>query len=229
MFLTLNDRLSALPVPAQMRILGAMVDDLHSGRDSVVAAVQNHATNVGAKLVLVGGVAVITHGYRRPTQDRDFLVDYKTSDRLAEAIWDDADWERLEIRQYAFLHKPTGIQVDFLVSGNLMDLGRSYCFPMVDAVETAGEIEGVPIIGLHDLLWLKLLAGRMQDLADIMQLCKLHLKEIQTDRVLAPLHPEDENLRQTFLEILRKAPIEIANEQRLGQGILPKPKRKPKK
>jgi hypothetical protein len=69
----------------------------------------------------------------------------------------------------------------------------------------------------------------MQDLADIMQLCKLHLNEIQPDRVLAPLHTEDEDLRMTFLEILRKAPIEIANEQRLGQGILPKPKRKPKK
>lgn len=203
-----------------------MVDDLYSGHDPAVAAVQVHAAAVGAKLILVGGVAVIAHGYQRPTQDRDFLVDYRISDRLAEAIWDDPDWERLEIRQYAFLHKPSGIQVDFLVSGNLMDLGRPYCFPMIDTVETAGEIEGVPVIGLHDLLWLKLLAGRMQDLADVMQLCKLHLDEIKPDRVLAPLLPEDDDVRQVFLEILRKAPIEIANEQRLGQGIRPKPKPK---
>jgi hypothetical protein len=69
----------------------------------------------------------------------------------------------------------------------------------------------------------------MRDLADLMELCKLHLANVSVDRVLRRLALEDEDLREKFNEILKKAPIEIANEQRLGQGILPKPKRKPKK
>ncbi|MBS0210276.1 MAG: hypothetical protein JSS27_15125 [Planctomycetes bacterium] len=198
-----------------------MVDQLREGKDPAVQAVKRHAAELQAKLVLVGGVAVITHGYPRPTQDRDFLVDYRVVNALAERLQDDADWERLEIRQYAFLHRPSGIQVDFLVSGDLMQLGRPYLFPDATNIETQGDIEGVPVIGLHDLLWLKLLAGRMQDLADIMQLCKLHLGQIDPERVLSRLLPEDADLRATLLEIIRKAPIEIANEQRLGQGIVP--------
>jgi hypothetical protein len=97
-------------------------------------------------------------------------------------------------------------------------MGRPYYFPDVDKVESSETIEGVPVIGLHELLFFKLLAGRMQDLADIMELCKCHLDIIDADRVVGNLEKEDDDLRQTFLDILKKAPIEIANERRLGQG-----------
>ncbi len=195
-----------------------MVDDLLSGKDPAIAVLRQHAEVVGARMVLVGGVAVITHGYRRPTKDRDVLVDYRTVSALADRLMDDPDWERLEIRQYAFVHGPTGIPVDFLVSRDLIQLGRPYYFPDVDKVESVGSIEGISVIGLHELLFFKLLAGRMQDLADIMELCKCHLDVIDAERVVGVLEREDDDLRQTFLDLLKKAPIEIANERRLGQG-----------
>jgi hypothetical protein len=169
------------------------------------------------KLLLVGGAAVNLHGYERTTMDRDFLVGYQDARALAERLMDSPDWERLEIREYAFSHLPTGVQVDFLVTRNLITLGRPYCFPDLEQLETAVSIEGVPVIALHDLLFLKLLAGRMQDLADAMELVKRHLHEIEPERVVGRLEPEDSDLRQTFLDLVAKAPIELANERRHGQ------------
>jgi hypothetical protein len=217
MAITFESALKQMSVAGQMKVLHAMTDDLLHGRDETIAALRKHADEVGAQIVLVGGVAVICHGYPRPTKDRDVLVDFRSANALANRLMDDPDWERLEVRQYAFLHRPTGVPVDFLVSRDLMQLGSPYQFPDVDKLETDGEIENVPVIGLHGLLFLKLLAGRMRDLADLMELCKRHLDIVEADRVLAPLE-QDDPLRTTFLDILSKAPLEIASERRLGQG-----------
>lgn len=209
-----------------LNVLCGMTSELAKGNDPTVAALRRAAEEISARVLLVGGAAVIRHGYERTTIDRDFLVGYRDVERLAEHLMDDPDWERLEIRRYAFLYRPTTVQVDFLVTRDLMDLGRPYLFPDLDDVETADEVEGVPVVGLHDLLWLKLLAGRMRDLADMMELCKLHLAQVDPDRVLRRLQREDEDLREKLVEILKKAPIELANEARLGQGTYPKSKPK---
>jgi hypothetical protein len=215
----LHEALDALPLGAKLNLLLGMVNDLSHGQDPTVAALREHADAIGARLLLVGGVAVIKHGYGRTTSDRDVLVSDRDAPKMADRLMDDPDWERLEIRQWAFLYRPTGIAVDFLVSGDLMQLGRPYLFPRPESVEAVEGVEGVPVIGLHDLLYFKLMAGRMQDLADTMQLCKLHLNEVSADRVLAPIQPEDDDLRKKFLDLLAQAPVELANEQRLGQGI----------
>jgi hypothetical protein len=78
-------------------------------------------------------------------------------------------------------------------------------------------VGGVPLEGLHCLLYWKLQSGLMRDLGDIMELCKCHLDVIDAESVVSPLEGDDQ-LRTTFLDILRKAPLEIANERRLGQG-----------
>ena len=224
MIQTLRQTLDTLPLGGKLNLLLGMASDLSEGHDATVAALREHADAIGARLLLVGGVAVIRHGYARTTSDRDVLVSHGDAPKLADRLTDDPQWERLEVRQWAFLYRPTGIAVDFLVSGDLMQLGRPYLFPRPENLEAVEGVEGVGVIGLHDLLYFKLMAGRMQDLADAMQLCKLHLNEVSAERVLAPIQPEDDDLRQKFLDLLAQAPIEIANEQRLGQGIVYKRK-----
>lgn len=215
---TFDEALDTLPFGLALEVLLSMVDELAAGTDRALAALREHADAVGAHLLLIGGVAVIRHGYQRTTKDRDVLVSYRTVQKLADRLMDDPAWERLEIRQYAFVHRPTGMPVDFLVSGDRMQLGRPYLFPDPADLETVEGVEGVRCIGLHELLCLKLLAGRMRDLADIMELVKLHLTEVNADRVLARIQPEDNDLREQFLAILKQAPIELENERRLGQG-----------
>lgn len=216
----LSQVLEEMPPVLARKVCLDMLRDLSSGIDPTIAALRTQADSVGVAFLLVGGVAVIMHGYRRTTEDRDIFISYKHANTLADRLMDDSDWERLEIRQYAFLHRPTGVTVDFLVSRDLIQMGRPYYFPDFEAAEVAPHlrVEGVPVIGLHDLLFFKLMAGRMQDLADIMELCKCHLDVVDAQRVVGALEREDDDLRQTFLDILKKAPIEIANERRLGQG-----------
>lgn len=195
-----------------------MIDDIEAGRDATIAALREQADMDGVGMVLVGGVAVACHGYVRFTKDRDVLVSYRNVRVLADRLTDHPDWERLEIRQYAFNYRPTGVPVDFLVSRDLMEWGRPYCFPDVENVEKIEPISGVPVIGLHDLLWLKLIAWRPQDFADTMQLCKLHLNAIDPNRVLALVEPEDEDLRERFLDVLKQVPKELERERRFNQG-----------
>jgi hypothetical protein len=196
-----------------------MVDDIARGQDTALRLLREEADKLGVKLVAVGGVAVIRHGYERTTTDRDVLVSHKQAKEFGIHLWDHPDWERLENREYAFVCKPTGIQVDFLVGRDLMTLGQPYYFPEPDEVEKYEPVEQIPVVGLHELLYFKLLAGRLQDLADIMQLVKLHLGKIEPERILSRLDPLDEERKAKFIEILRDAPKEIANERRLGQGI----------
>jgi hypothetical protein len=214
---TLEQVLDRMEPGAVLRVLTDMLHDMTQGADPTLAAFAERAKEVGAKPIVVGGVAVIAHGYRRTTDDRDVLVHYREKKRLADNLWGHPDWERLEIREFCFVYKPTGIHVDFLISSDLMTLGRPYLFPDAHTVETKGEIEGLPIIGLHDLLWLKLMAGRRQDEADMMELCKRHLGEIDPQRVIGHLEPEDDDLRERFMKILADAPIELEGERRLGQ------------
>jgi hypothetical protein len=211
--------LDSLPFEQRLEELLTMVKDVSRGRDRTIQALQGVVKTEGARIVVVGGLAVIRHGYERTTVDHDFLVDYRDVARLADRLMEDADWERLEIRQYAFIYRPTNVHVDFLVSRDLMQMGLPYYFPDLDKLETSGEVSGIPVIGLHDLLWLKLVAGRMQNLADVMQLCKLHLGKIDPQRVLKHVQPEDAHLRERFMDILRRAPQELESERRLGQGI----------
>jgi hypothetical protein len=217
---TFDDYLAQLPFATKLNLLLDMVDDLAKGKDETLCALRGEAEKLGVPLIIVGGVAVICHGYERTTKDRDVLVSHRHAKNLGNHLWDHADWERLEISEYAFVYRPTGIKVDFLVGKDLMTLGQPYYFPEPSEVEQAQKhVEQIPVIGLHDLLYFKLLAGRMQDLSDIMQLVKLHLEEIEPDRVLSKLDSLDEERKNKWLEILANAPKEIANERRLGQGI----------
>jgi hypothetical protein len=215
---TFTDWLATLPTGAVINLLCKMSDQLFEGNDPTLRLVREAADLAGAKPVIIGEAAVIRHGYRRTTKDRDLLVSYREASAFGFHLETHPDWERLEIRAYAFRCRPTGLVVDFLVGKDLANLGDPYYFPEPSEVETYGEIEGLPVIGLHDLLFFKLVAGRLRDLADIMELIKIHLDEIEADRVLSKLDPLDEDRKKTFVEILAKAPKEIANERRLGQG-----------
>ena len=161
------------PWAGRLHELLGMMNGLSQGSDETLRALRQEADAIGAPVLLVGGIAVIRHGYTRTTDDRDALVSYRHAPALAERLMDHDDWDRLE---------------------------------------------GIPVIGLHDLIFFKLLAGRMRDLADIMELCKRHLPEIDANKVFARLESDDETLREKFLEILKQAPKELENERRFGGG-----------
>jgi len=212
-----TDALAEMHWTKRIEVLLGMVNEIHHGRDETLRALHDEAVSLGIDIIIVGGIAVIQYGYRRTTDDRDILVSYKNAKRFGEHLWDHPDWERLEIREYAFVYKPTGMSVDFLVGMDLMSLGQPYCFPEPSEVEQGERFEDIPMIGLHDLLFLKVVAGRPKDQVDVMELVKLHLPEIEPERILSKLDSSDDERREFFLKVMRDAPKELEGERRLGQ------------
>lgn len=140
--------------------------------------------------VLIGGLAVQTHGHVRTTIDADLIPapDPKNMERLAEALRDlgarvlNPGHEDIEIEAkmlpqatiWQFETQDGGIDVMHEVPG-----GRSYAELSEDALRVKlGEIE-VPVVGLDDLIQMKLARGRPVDLADVAALTD---PEVETQR-----------------------------------------------
>ncbi|HUC06883.1 MAG TPA: hypothetical protein VMR96_02240 [Solirubrobacterales bacterium] len=128
--------------------------------------------------VLIGGLAVQTHGHVRTTNDADLIPapDPANLNRLAAALRSldarvlNAGEEAVEIDAkmlsratiWQFITRDGGINVIHEVPG-----GRSYAELSDGALRVRlGDIE-VPVVGLDDLIQMKLARGRPVDLADV--------------------------------------------------------------
>lgn len=140
---------------------------------------------------LVGGIAVIHHGYVRTTQDIDLLLDRHEAGRvvpLLHAGGFEAHGER------RWRHLSTGVTVDLLFGGEPMPRERDrYPFP-ADVGRSSRERD---IVDLPALITLKLQAGRFRDEADVVELLQ-RLDEGDYLRVEAAFAPE---LRPRLFEL----------------------------
>lgn len=131
--------------------------------------------------VLIGGLAVQTHGHVRTTNDADLIPspDPANLQRLAEALRSlgarvlNPGEEATEIDAkmlsratiWQFASRDGGIDVMHEVPG-----GRSYAELSKAALQVRlGDIN-VPVVGLDDLIQMKLARGRPVDLADVASL-----------------------------------------------------------
>jgi predicted nucleotidyltransferase len=104
----------------------------------------------GVEYVLIGGLAVQTHGHVRTTNDADLIPapDPANLERLANALQD--------------LEDVGGVDVMHEVPG-----GRPYEELAERALHVRlGDID-VPVVGFDDLIHMKLARGREVDLADV--------------------------------------------------------------
>jgi len=122
---------------------------------------------IAAPYKLVGGLAVIHHGYERLTVDIDLLVSPEARRELTE---------RAPAHGFAVLtprrlrHEPTGVRVDLLVAGEPIPRSDSVMFPAPDSVDASPR--DATYVGLRTLFELKIRARRKQDLADVVTLLK---------------------------------------------------------
>ena len=146
--------------------------------------------SMGIKHALVGGLAVGAHGWPRATRDVDFLVD-------------DSAWSKTEsgvvILRAGIPVQAHGIAVDTI---SVRDDERH----LLPAIETAEISEGIPVISLEALVYLKLTSPRSQDRQDV-----LHLVRAGADleRVRAYLNANAPRLREKFEAIVQTAAEEV--------------------
>jgi hypothetical protein len=154
--------------------------------------------DVGARFKLVGGVAVVHHGYLRTTEDIDVLVDAASAERLAAG----SPTHGFTVESRTRLkHSASGVLVDLLVAGQPMPRPGAPPYPSPDAL--AASPTDPDFVGLLPLCELKIRAHRHQDLADVVELLQ-RMEEgpyIELEAAIHPaLRPELATLRRDALE-----------------------------
>jgi hypothetical protein len=189
-----DERLLILP-PACRR------NDVHPMIKASFDAIAQTLHNAGVQFIVVGGIAVIHHGYGRLTQDVDLVIrleketirqafaalasiGYRPALPItAEQVADPAAremWKRDKamrvLKFWSDRHRETPID---LFIDDPFDFSREYA-----ASEVRETLPGLPIhiVSLATLLEMKRTAGRPQDLADIDELNLLHEGPSSYDR-----------------------------------------------
>jgi hypothetical protein len=126
---------------------------------------------------VVGGMALVAHGYARTTVDVDVLI---TPEGL------DAAHRSLEGLGYVppfagsknLRDTQTGVQIEFLVTGQYPGDGKPKPVAFPDPAAASTEIDGIRFAKLPTLIELKLASGmtnpgRLRDLADVQELIRV--------------------------------------------------------
>lgn len=176
--------------------------------DVALPALRELLREAGVEYKIVGGLAVIHHGYERFTSGIDVLL----TRAGAEAIVDHLGAHGFSSQSGRRLrHEPTGVRVDVLREGDTL-VGPRPAPPLPGPGALPGAATDPQVVALPALLDLKLDAGRRQDLTDVVKLLA-RLDDSRFVHVEAAVRPhhraELASLRAEALEELR---WEAANE-----------------
>lgn len=154
---------------------------------------------LGIPYAVMGGMALVAHGYLRTTEDIDILVTEEGLKAIHESLLG-LGYRPLFEGSKNVRDTRTGVRIEFVVAGGYPGDGKPkpVAFPHPDQV--AVEIDGIRYLKLPVLIELKLASGmsnpgRIRDLADVQELIRT-LKV--PDEFSAQLHPF---VRSEFLKL----------------------------
>lgn len=182
------------------RFARAMSPDLPSV-DSALGAVRRLFGDSGVRFKLVGGIAVVHHGYARTTEDIDVLVDADAPMRLQPSLASHG-FER--ISDSRLRHLATGVRVDLLIAGLPLPRAEGGTYPSPESL--AGSTGDSSVVALNGLFDLKLRSRRHRDLADVVEL----LKRLDNARYIEIEASVTHDLRPLLASLRRDALEEIA-------------------
>lgn len=165
--------------------------------DQALPAVRELLESAGVPFKVVGGLAVVHHGYARSTVDIDLLVEAGSRERIDTRL---EAFGFVRETPHRLRHRATGVAVHLLVAGEPMPRPGGPAYPSPETLPSSPK--DAAVVGLAGLVRLKLLADRHQDRADVVALLK-HLDERAYLDVEAALDPTE--LRQRLLELRRDA------------------------
>lgn len=173
--------------------------------DEGLAALRRLFAAAAVPYALVGGVAVIHHGYVRSTRDLDLLMQREDVERLLPHLAADGFERRQENR---LRHLASHVDVDLLFAGDPRPRPGAPPYPQLRDLDRSPHENDV--VGLPGLVELKLVARRHQDVADVVALLK-HLDESAYLDLEASL---PQRLRREVLRLRRDALDELRFENR---------------
>ena len=174
------------------------LDQFFQGKDPVhksMLRIVKRLEKAKIPYVVVGGMALYIHNYRRATNDVDLLL---TPEGLAEfrKRFVPKHYEPLPEHPRHFLDKMNQVKVDILVTGGIPGRGHATPIRFPDPTVVGEVIDNTRVVNLAMLIEMKLAARRYQDFADVENLIKFNdLDESFANK----LHP---TVRDDFLECL---------------------------
>jgi hypothetical protein len=150
----------------------------------------------GAAFRIVGGIAVIHHGYLRTTEDIDVLITPEAQSRLDDEL---AAHGFVRESAHRIRHGETGVGVHLLVAGEPMPRPGAPAYPWPEALPASDA--DPTVVGLRGLIELKLRADRHQDRADLVAL----LQRLDEQQYLVIEAQLDAALRGTLAQLRRDA------------------------
>lgn len=137
--------------------------------DLALPALRALLDGLGVTYRIVGGAAVVHHGYERLTVDLAVLLDPAAEARL-DPLLARGGFTRESARRLR--HTATGVRVDLLCAGDTLPGRRSAGAGLPSPRDLATSDRDPGFVGLPGLIDLKLDAGRHQDTADVVALLK---------------------------------------------------------
>jgi hypothetical protein len=192
---------STVETLARLRKLAQSMAPKTAPVDEALPAVRTLFADAGVPFKLVGGIAVVDHGYARMTEDIHVLVDGSQLGRIDACL---ATNQFIRESRTRLRHTPTGVRVDLLIGGEPGPRPGDPPYPAPG--RTAASPRDAAVVGLAPLIELKVRAGRHQDLADIVAL----LKPLDDGRYIALEAEVARELRTTLADLRRDALEELA-------------------
>ena len=132
---------------------------------------------LGIDYAVVGGMALVAHGYERTTVDVDILLTSEGNRRVREHL-DGRGYVPPFAGSRNLRDTQTGVRIEFLITGEFPGDGKPKPVAFPDPAGVAVEIDGVCYLRLEKLIELKLASGitnpnRLKDLADVQELIRV--------------------------------------------------------
>lgn len=170
---------------------------VHKSLDDITRRLADLSVNYA----VVGGMALVAHGYRRTTEDVDILVTQPDLERIHAELSGRGYLPPFEGSKQ-LRDTQTGVRIEFLVAGQYPGDGKPKPVVFPDPKNAGVDIDGRRYISLAKLVELKLASGmtnpgRLRDLADVQELIRtLDLDEAFADQL-------DSSVRDEFRKLSR--------------------------
>ena len=157
----------------------------------------------GLDYALIGGLALVAHGYRRFTEDVDILMTSEALQIFRERLLGHGYLPAFSGATKTFRDTRTGVRIEVVTSGDYPGDGKPKPVAFPIPMEARLQREGVWLITLDKLIELKLASGlsaphRLKDLADVQELiAHLKLPLDLADRIDASVRDEYRRLWQS--------------------------------
>lgn len=124
---------------------------------------------------VLGGMAMVAHGYIRPTDDVDLLTTPDGLEKVRARLVGRGYLPAFRGARKTFRDTDTGVKVEFITTGEYPGDGKPKPVRFPDPAQSSIEMDGRSVITLPKLIELKLASGlsaphRMRDLSDVQDL-----------------------------------------------------------